>query len=1057
MVSENNTPRALAPTPAAGEAAIVMADELLALSHGIAAVRNKADLLALTIARIRCLLGSEVIIIDLIHPDELHHSIYFVDNEEHALSFPEYLDRDNKDCLIADGVYDRVLEAGEPVELDIDTLLAEPSAPEYLRVWSAMGRKHMTGVALRVGARNIGTLWVYKQGVVNKQVLEGISAQISIAVSNILANDEIRRRDSEKSLMLAFSNEIAAVKDRKGLAEVISKYLKNLGLIKEYIIALKNAGENTFRYFLYDNAATYAQDPLFAKKIGTNIHIVGSLQEIAFLSTGPKMYSVRELLDTGIINFPSVAYWEASPVRFIYSVPLKVSDTVIGVLWIQPDQINEELLVSVAAHISVAISNIIAIDEIRERERETSILLSFSNDIASVKDPKELQVIINRYLKNLFLIREYIIVIKNDDNVTYSFFLYDETASYTRDPCFAQKIYARFPITGTLTERIFSAEAPIYFNIKELLRGGELFFPSVEYWENIDIETIIAVPMRASNEFLGVLWIQPDQVKERLLVSLAAQISVAISNILSILGIRDREKEKESLLSFSNAIASAKEKRDLTAAIAEHLRRLFRVEHYIISVVQPAEQPGAYVYDLSESLRNSSQLAKLTSPIALGYGPLTRDMIRSAGTMILETRVLASSPELSLIARLWQSVGVERIIGFPLKVGDESLGVLWTQADQINTNLFQGISAQIAIALANALAGEKIKRQFDEINTYKQQLEEEKSYLQQEIVDEFNNTEIIGKGPEMQKVFVLLSQVSYANSTVLLLGETGTGKEIVARAIHNGSPRKGKLMVKVNCAALPVNLIESELFGHEKGAFTGAYEKRIGKFELANHGTLFLDEIGELSPEMQAKLLRVIQEKEIERIGGRTTLKVDVRIIAASNRNLQKEVEEKRFRIDLFYRLNVFPITLPPLRERSEDIPLLAKHFLEKYARNSGKKVTSFSQKVVQDLLTYPWPGNVRELEHLIERSVLLATGPVIRELHLPFHDSRSMPEGHHLKTIQENERDHILHVLRRCNGKIFGPGGAAAILGIPVSTLNSRIKRLGISKEGTSFRISAD
>ncbi len=236
----------------------------------------------------------------------------------------------------------------------------------------------------------------------------------------------------------------------------------------------------------------------------------------------------------------------------------------------------------------------------------------------------------------------------------------------------------------------------------------------------------------------------------------------------------------------------------------------------------------------------------------------------------------------------------------------------------------------------------------------------------------------------MQKVYRLMSLVAESNSTVLILGETGTGKELIARAIHNASLRKDKLMVKVNCAAMPANLIESELFGHERGAFTGAIERRIGKFELANTSTLFLDEIGEMPLEAQVKLLRVLQERELERVGGKNSIKVDVRIIVATNRNLEEEVKAGRFRSDLYYRLNVFPISLPPLRERIEDIEALANFFLNKYNKNTGKHISKISSKVMQQLRSYLWPGNVRELEHLVERSILLTSDSILREIYLP-------------------------------------------------------------------------
>lgn len=309
-------------------------------------------------------------------------------------------------------------------------------------------------------------------------------------------------------------------------------------------------------------------------------------------------------------------------------------------------------------------------------------------------------------------------------------------------------------------------------------------------------------------------------------------------------------------------------------------------------------------------------------------------------------------------------------------------------------------------------------------------------------------SDIVGSGQEMQKVYRMMSLVAGSNSSVLLLGKTGTGKELIARAIHDASPRKNKLMIKVNCAALPPNLIESELFGHEKGSFTGASERRTGKFEQANRSTLFLDEIGELPLEMQVKLLRAIQEREVERLGGNTTIKVDLRIIAATNRNLEEEVKAGRFRSDLYYRLNVFPIVLPSLKDRPDDIVPLAKFFLARYGKNSGRKVTSISASVIGELKSYSWPGNVRELEHVIERSVLFAEGDVLHEIQLPKSTCVDPDRTESArKSLEQNECTFIIETLKKCNGKISGKGGAADLLEIPSTTLHSKIKKLGISK----------
>ena len=309
---------------------------------------------------------------------------------------------------------------------------------------------------------------------------------------------------------------------------------------------------------------------------------------------------------------------------------------------------------------------------------------------------------------------------------------------------------------------------------------------------------------------------------------------------------------------------------------------------------------------------------------------------------------------------------------------------------------------------------------------------------------------IIGQSPRLLSVFESIAQVAPQDTSVLILGESGTGKERIAESVQKLSSRKNLPFIKVNCATLPAALIESELFGHEKGAFTGAADKRIGKFEQASGGTILLDEIGEMPIELQAKWLRVLQEKEIERIGGKAPIRIDVRVIATTNRNLEQEVAEGRFRLDLYYRLNVFPIHLPALRERAEDIPALVDHFVRYYGSRSGKKISGVADKAMQALVAYEWPGNIRELEHLIERTLVLTKGDTIKDIVLPTprQQTHAPSDGVRIKTMEENERDHIIEVLKTCHGRIWGVGGAAELLGIPPTTLQSKMKKLGIRKD---------
>jgi len=354
-------------------------------------------------------------------------------------------------------------------------------------------------------------------------------------------------------------------------------------------------------------------------------------------------------------------------------------------------------------------------------------------------------------------------------------------------------------------------------------------------------------------------------------------------------------------------------------------------------------------------------------------------------------------------------------------------------------------TAEMRVAREEAEEGKRIaETALLETKRLKEQLEAERAYLQEEIKLEYNHENIIGQSDGINYVLYKVEQIAANDTTVLVLGETGTGKELVARAIHDLSLRKGRALMKVNCATLPSNLIESELFGHEKGAFSGAHAKHLGRFEVADGGTLFLDEIGELPLELQPKLLRVIQDGEFERLGSSHSIKVDVRIIAATNRNLEEEVRKGRFREDLWYRLNVFPITMPPLRDRLDDIPLLVAFFINKITKRMGKSIETIPTGVMDALRRYQWPGNVRELENVLERAVINSSGPKLRLVdELPSKKTFSTSQ----ETLETVERNHIVRILHQTQWKVSGKNGAAEILGLNRSTLRARMRKLGIRK----------
>lgn len=693
-------------------------------------------------------------------------------------------------------------------------------------------------------------------------------------------------------------------------------------------------------------------------------------------------------------------------------------------------------------------------------------LLSVSHAIASTPEKKKLIGTIKRSLQTFLQFSDIAIAHYNIRKGVYRVLL-EDCEKTSQHPDFKMMVAADYPLEDGLNNILMQSPTAVLFSIPELQKHGGSHF---DFLQEAGIAEIAGVRLLHNNEVLGGMVLLSEKEGSfsaddlRQIERFSYHLSGSLANILANEAIQQREKEKEILLTLSSDISRTRGLEELVAVLRRRLKSILRFNDIIVGLFNEDKTHFKIRVADAEERRASHpdyyRLAFDDHPVEDGLHDV---LLATEGPQVFQVENLLrkASGRRPGFEFIFQK-GIREIAGLKLVNQNEEIGFITILSEERNafrdTDLYllKGISDQLAVAVANILADEKIKQQLDEIRMYKEKLEEEKMYLQEEISGGYTHKDLIGAGPGMQQVFYMLSQVSFAQSTVLILGETGTGKELVAWAIHNASPRRNKLMVKVNCATLPVNLIESELFGHERGSFTGAVERRIGKFELANNGTLFLDEIGELPLVLQVKLLRAIQEKEIERIGGKGTIRTDVRIVAATNRNLQQEVAEGRFRSDLYYRLNVFPIILPPLRERKEDIPLLASHFIERFSRPFGKKDLRLSDTALKQLEMYNWPGNVRELEHVLERSILLTQGNIIREIYLPSAppatENKTGPDEDYSKTLADVERDYILGVLNKCGGKVFGPGGAAQILGLHVSTLNHRIRKLGILKEHKYF-----
>ena len=562
------------------------------------------------------------------------------------------------------------------------------------------------------------------------------------------------------------------------------------------------------------------------------------------------------------------------------------------------------------------------------------------------------------------------------------------------------------------------------------------------------LQSACAFPLTTAHRRLGSLIIASTQpyaysTEEVRFCSLVVdQIALATDDAINFQASQKAQERLQLLLDLTNRVVSDLNLRSVLREISAQVRRVMRCDGVGIDLPSPEDgKLRIYALDFGGDI----------SPVKEGFEPAADEEAPAMRAFRTGEAVLQTGDELNEpIAR---EFGIRAVAHVPMTGHSGIVGVLSLGTKDEDTfwgddlPFLKQVAHQVAIAIENA-------RTFGEISDQKDTLALQKLYLEDEIRSELKFEEIVGRSDALRRVLEQIETVAPTDSTVLIYGETGSGKELIARAVHNLSTRESGAFVKLNCAAIPTGLLESELFGHEKGAFTGAITQRIGRFELANRGTMFLDEVGEIPLELQPKLLRVLQEREFERLGSARTLRTDARLIAATNRDLEALVREQKFRSDLYYRLNVFPVRVPALRERPEDIPLLVRHFVQQYSRQLGKTIDAIPAETMSALTRYPWPGNIRELQNVIERAVILTGGPVLsvrsEDLRVPNHApviaaAPANNGGNMRESLEEAERQQILAALEQSNWIVAGPDGAAARLGLKRSTLQSRMQKLGI------------
>jgi len=689
---------------------------------------------------------------------------------------------------------------------------------------------------------------------------------------------------------------------------------------------------------------------------------------------------------------------------------------------------------------------------------EAHKLMQYISDaIGSIRDPKDL---FRTVFDKLHLVFEFdsAVIITFDKAGRYSNVFFEMLRFQLPETFDRQKRL----IAGSWIETHLGDLTVSVITIEEALQSNTADVPLLQILRDLGMRQVVLSPLRTGGKVIGFLcFVSKDQKRwsesdKELLATLSSPVAVGVSNALAYEELRQREAQTAMQLAVNNALLTIKDRGRMLLAVCEQIDKLVPCTFLGIRVMG---EDGCYrIFD--SFMRDGGGGFVPVSPVDMLAVDDAEEIVRESFSLIFnpgcfcgesflrlcqEYRILALVKERFgicslLTVQLWDTPGSRA----GLIISDTSRS--FEEHDQATVAL---IVPQLSLALQNYLA-------FEEIDDLRRKLEGERTSLIEEINAVHNFEEIIGKSASLVAVLRRVSQVAPTDATVLIQGETGTGKELFARALHNLSTRSKRALIKINCATLPAPLIESELFGHEKGSFTGATERQIGKFELAEGGTIFLDEIGELPLELQAKLLRVLQERELERLGGRQVIKVDVRVIAATNRDLACEVAEGRFREDLFFRLNVFPLAIPPLSERREDIAMLAAHFAAKFSKEFGKPLRSLRESDMNRLAGREWKGNIRELAHLIEQAVIVSDGSTldfstILSSSAPASGlqaagrTRTMVDFEH--DIAVMERELILDVLSRSKGRVSGVGGAAEQLAMHPKTLYSRMEKLGLSK----------
>ncbi|MCG8389317.1 MAG: sigma 54-interacting transcriptional regulator [Cytophagales bacterium] len=1064
---------------------------LVDISKLIAEVKDKEELLKLIIDKIKPIFHFHDIGLFIVNEEEDYHIDWAAEmpgispSEANQLYFDNQYGKIPHKGTPVEWIMSAMQSSGEPALFDFKDLVKRfPAYPKFHLLEENYNYRDCLAATLQVGGETMGMFCInaleagfFKQH--QFPLFCAITDQLSLAVRNILSHEQVLKEQGFKETLLNISEVIAKVKDKESLLKLIIDKIQPIFKFYDVGLFIVNEAEN----YHIDWAA---EMPTISPSDGNWLHNKndhkkmphrGSSIEQALSQLCDNDTPLIQNYDDLVRQFPSYPQFKVMRelgYRECLVAPLQSGGLTIGLFCINslekgffnPAQFS--LFQAITDQLAVAISNILANEQMLEEQHFKETLLSTSEVIAKVKDRESLLKLIIERIKPIFQFHNVgLFVVNEAENYHIDWAVEMPNVNPALDTnrlLYENECGEKMAHNGSVVEWVMSeinlVGAPVLFDFKDLIRR----FPSYPQFlilKDMEFRDCLATTLQVGGQVIGMFCInsfEKDFFRPSgypLFQAIADQLAIAVNNVQVNAELKAREMEENVKVTLVDAVNGGQNWEDKLLNVTQVLKKYFSFQVVSFGLLsRRITVPWLHFDEVAhdefraldeEAFLNVTQTSKKS---LLDYAEYLERAL-SEPTIFNEQSFDKLVKFHKVYRALHQAFHIQGLLAIPLRLNEsETMIVSFYSSDPsiyqtTDIKFFKRIASSFSLAVEKQL-------HYLEVVQLNELIAQENVYLEKELQVNYNFGEIIGSSNAMREVFEKVQQVANTNSNVLISGETGTGKELIARALHNYSHRAKHNFIKLNCATLPAELLESELFGHEKGAFTGAHQRRIGKFELANKGTIFLDEIGEIPLELQAKLLRVLQEREFERLGSNELIRPDVRVVAATNRELQQEALEGRFRSDLFYRLNVYPVHLPPLRERKEDIPELAQHFIQKHQKRIGKRIKKLSDDSIKSMLSYHWPGNIRELEHTIERAMITSKTSTLEirmdstaTMHASTGDSQTA-----LKTYKQGEVDLIMNTLRHTNGKISGVGGAAEILDINRATLESKMRKFGITKK---------